>query len=98
VSEGVEKVLNRMDETPRVHVQAYRIWNLVNNVGYLAALVLTTLSVFNSEFFQTYLRAHGFLTLPIAATFVLFTACFARRIAQIAGLQPIVPRLTAALD
>lgn len=91
-------MLNRMDETPDAHVHAYRIWDLVNNVGYLAALVLTTLSVFNSEFFQTYLRAHGFLTLPFAAAFVFFTACFARRIAQIAGLQPIVPRLTAALD
>jgi hypothetical protein len=98
VSEGVEKVLNRMDEAPEAHARAYRIWNLANNVGYLAALVLTTLSVFNSEFFQTYLRAHGYLTLPLAAAFILFTACIARRIAQIAGLQPVVPRLPAALD
>jgi hypothetical protein len=91
-------MLNRMEEAHGAHVRACRIWDLANNVGYLAALVLTTLSVFNSEFYQAYLMAHGYLTLPLAAAFVLFTACFARRIAQIAGLQPVVPRLPAALD
>jgi len=87
-----------MDETPGAHAQTYRIWDLANNVGYLMALVLTTLSVFNSEFFQTYLRAHGYLTLPLAAAFVLLTACIARRIAQLSGLQPVVPRLPATLN
>ena len=87
-----------MDETPGAHAQTYRIWDLANNVGYLMALVLTTLSVFNSEFFQTYLRAHGYLTLPLAAAFVLLTACIARRIAQLSGLHPVVPRLPATLN